>query len=247
MMGIPIEISLKQKLARFEKSSKGVSRFSKILSSIPPSMTPRSVIPHDGTSCYFRTDFHVPCREASKWCMTFPILTYHFQPFLFQFHTLCIPLRSGTGYNRPRCGTVIEKTPHLHPQNSPVESLDPAAPRARAGVTWPAASKRDELSCAPECHYAARFPALIKWRAKCARHAHASLDFRKALAYAGEPETRARLIRQYYVMRNQQQSMREFQIWYAIPGNFLVACARSRDNQREKDSFSYATIAWETW
>lgn len=68
--------------------------------------------------------------------MTFPIPTYNnsSRSCSIQFHTLCIPLRSGTGYNRPRRGAEIEEIPpaHLHPQNSPVESLDPAAPRARA-------------------------------------------------------------------------------------------------------------------
>lgn len=96
-------------------------------------------------SRYLRTDFHAPRREAFRWCTAFPILTYiSGRSCSIQFHTLCIPLRSGTSYNRPvRCSAVVQRKPRrricirrISPVESPRPCRAPCPGMGRGNPAW---------------------------------------------------------------------------------------------------------------
>lgn len=72
--------------------------------------------------------------------------------------------------------------------NSPVDLGLPCPVYIRTSkARWSVASKRNKPSCARECHYAAHFPALIKWHAKFAQKTRPRLseNFLKAPCWDG--------------------------------------------------------------
>jgi len=122
------------------------------------------------TSWYLQIDFRFSMPQGIEMIHDVSHSNLHFRPFLF--HPISRALYGlKVRYRLQPAMRVIEKTPAGAFASTEFSSRIARLCRAQVGVSgWPAASKRDEPSCAPECHYAARFPALIKWRAKCARH-----------------------------------------------------------------------------